>query len=56
MFVFPMLVLVVLVLLVRLGHRGVQTDSLVTGSFFNLFRVVLKLGGCSMLNTRPLLN
>ena len=56
MFVFPMRVRVVLVLLVRLVPRGVQTDSLATGSRFNLFRVVFKPGGCSMLNTRPLLN
>ena len=36
-----------LVLLVRPGHRGQQTDSLVgvvSGSFFNLFRVVFTAG------------
>ena len=39
-----MRVRVVLVLLVRPGHRVVRTDSPVTGSFFNLFRVVFKPG------------
>ena len=33
-----------LVLLVRPVHRVEQKDSLVTGSFFNLFRVVFKQG------------
>ena len=47
MFVFPMRVRVVLVLLVRPGHRVVQTGfraGVVSGSFFNLFLVVFKQG------------
>ena len=48
-----------LVLLVRLVRRVVQKGfrvGVVSGSCFNLFLVAFKLGGCSMLNTRPVLN
>ena len=47
MFVFRMRVLVVLVLLVRPGHRVAQTDSLVgavSGSCFNLFSCCVQPG------------